>query len=221
MSEQLTQKLLEFVETHHIHPNPDFRGYKSGVYALVDCIFSSQARYSTVVNLISRLNRRFYDQETLTFTRLMQDIQKIGVQEYSEKILTRQKIGKKLKTEIVLEAAQFLAGRSFETKDDLLALEIKELEKLILVDLVREVYGIGSVVAEYLLILLSNEQYIKADTHIMRLMQELAGPAVTADEAREAITTVAKAKYCTPARLDNALWTFESGQKKPIDWSIV
>lgn len=235
MSDPLALKLREFVDEHNIHPDPTFEPYKSGVYAVVDCVFSSQTKYTTVTNAIERLNKRLLDQPELTFSQFLADVEQFGPERYKAKVLTKQVLAKRPKLDVVCEVAQFFIARGIETKADLharypidavdrLGEEASQLEHLILDDLVTSVRGIGPVLASYLLVLMGYENYVKSDTQLTKLMNGLSLTPLSSDnpqnrqEILEAIRIVAKQLGITAYRLDNALWKFESGGKKPLDW---
>ena len=104
-----------------------------------------------------------------------------------------------------------------ETRADLLALGDEALARLVLDDLVPSVRGIGPVLARYLLLLLGLEQYVKP---VYLAVAALTRPpwAAAADPwpqgrhgpIQTAVTAVAVEMRTTPARLDNALWLYES-----------
>lgn len=236
MSETLAQKLSQFVDEHNIHPDPYFVPYKSGVYAVIDCVFSAQANYTTVTKATKRLAERLPDTADLTFSQFLADLEQFGPDHYADKVLTRQVLAKRPKVQVACDVAQFFVARNIETKADLharypvaavnrLGKEAQSLENLFLNELVSSIRGIGPVLASYLLVLMEYENYVKSDTLLTRLMNSLSITPLMADHAEhrqeilEAIRTVAKEKETTAYRLDNALWKFESGGRKPLVWN--
>ena len=136
---------------------------------------------------------------------------------------TRHKIAGRLKVEVAYDVCKFFVERRYETRGDLLALGEDRLEQLVLVELVQTVRGIGPVLARYLLLLLGLEQHVKPDTLLVRLLARVGGwqPRPGNEEdmrlIKELVTAVAHDFGTTPARLDNALWFYEStGTTKAI-----
>lgn len=237
MDDNLTGRLREFVQTHQIVPDPEFKVYASGVYAVVDCVFSSQARFGVVRNALRRLSERLPDTPTLSFNEFLWDVQCMGEEDYASVILTRQRIGhspSKLKVKVACDVAAFFAERGHQTKADFRLpsdpssgeskRETEVLEKLVLIDLVERRYGVGPVLGRYLLMLLSDERHVKPDTLLVRLLSEVGGQPLRNGHAedmeliRHAVTAIATEMKTTPARLDNALWQYESSGRKPLPW---
>jgi hypothetical protein len=197
--------------------------WQSGVYALVDCIFSAQSDYKGVVlPLLSRMANRpnLEDNPDLCFSAFIADVDKFGSDKYEQyaiQVLTRNKIAGRLKTEICCEAARFFAKRGLETMADLHALGDK-LEPLILEDLQTTIFGIGPALAHYLLTLFGDEDHVKLDVMITRFWARMKDwqprPSHTGDYqvVLETFRNVASHMKSTPARLDNAIWNYESSQ---------
>lgn len=218
-------RLRVFVQEAGIEPDPDFRPWNSGVYAVLDCVYSAQARYASVVlpllDVRFPANSELQDDADLTFTAFLQSVGITPTPEqfetYAADIMNnRQKLAGELKVQVAWNIAAFFAARGLETKADLLALGSDELALLVLDELVPAIRGLGPVLGRYLLLLLGLEEYIKPDTLLSRLMGRIGGwqPALghEADMAlvHEAITVIAEELKVTPARLDHALWLYES-----------
>lgn len=112
--------------------------------------------------------------------------------------------------------------RGFQTKNDLQVLSSAELQELVLIDLQQSIRGIGSTLAKYLLMLVGDESHIKPDTMILRFFSRLSlwQPRSSSDQdsetIRQVIASVALQHATTPARLDHAIWLFESALSKAI-----
>lgn len=231
MADDLARRLSEFVHDKKIEIDSNFKVYESSVHAVVDCIFSSQTRYEAVKNVMERLNARLPDRPDLNFSEFIRDIEQVGPEEYARDVLkNQQQIAGRLKTEICRDVASFFTRRGYDTKmafqlppepeAQAYAEKKADLERLILQELVEEVEGIGPVLARYLLLLLGDESAVKPDTIITRLFEKLSSerfpmgdkPAMKRIEA--AIQVVAVEQGVTPARLDNALWSYERGSRK-------
>ncbi|MFK7602245.1 hypothetical protein ACI3L1_08550 [Deinococcus sp. SM5_A1] len=230
MTDPLTNKLRAFVKQENIKPDPNFELPRSGVHAVVNCVFSAQVKFELiVVPLLARLEERLPDRPELTFGQFTADVDKLGFQKYSEKVLTRHKLARKLKVEVAYCAAKFFVEKGYQVQaqfqlpNDLESEEGKtneqKIESLILNELVTNVHGVGPVLARYLMWLLGDERHVKPDTLLTRLCARVSGQdlrygnARDMDSIRQAITAVAQEIETTPARLDNALWRHESTLK--------
>lgn len=199
--------------------------WQSGVYALVDCIFSAQSDYKGVVlPLLSRLAARpdLDDEPGLRFSAFLADVDRFGsdkFEQYAVQVLTRNKIAGRLKIEICYDASRFLAKRGLETMADLHALGDK-LEPLVLVDVQAAIYGIGPALAHYLLTLFGDEDHVKLDVMISRFWARMNDwqPRLSHEGdyqvVLETFREVASRLQSTPARLDNAIWSYESSEAR-------
>ena len=220
----LAAKLHSLIVKNGISPEPagtPWLPWQSGVYALVDCIFSSQSKYKSVVlPLISRLATRPTLQDTpdLHFSAFLTDIDGFGAnkfERYAVQVLTRNKIAGRLKVEICYNASSFFAKRGLETITDLHTLGAG-LEPLVLKDLQAAIHGVGPALAHYLLTLFGDEDHVKLDMMITRFWAKMNDwqPRASHDGDYQivlaAFRTVASRMGSTPARLDNAIWSYES-----------
>lgn len=221
MTDTLTDQLRIFVEQEKIQIDPDFKIYKSAAHALVDCVFSSMAKFDAVVKpLMTRLEQHLPDRHMLTLSELVEDIDALGVEKYAKEVLNLQRISGRLKVQIVRDAAEFLISQGIETKADFADLSAREAACIVLYELVDTVRGIGPALSRYLMLLLGRENYIKPDTILTRLLIRISvGELKPHDIKRmtDAIRTVADEMDTTPARLDNALWLYESQRPKERD----
>ncbi len=231
MTDPPTDKLRAFVKQEKIQPDPNFELPKSGVHAVVNCVFSAQVRFvPVVIPLLKRLEKRLPDTPELTFSNFITDVKRKGYEKYAEEVLTRHRLARKLKIEVAYKTAEFFVCRGYEKlaqfqlPSNLESAEGKakevEMESLILRDLVANVHGIGPVLARYLMWLLGDERHVKPDTLLTRLLARISDQALIYSKAKDmeriklAITAVAKEMETTPARLDNALWIYESTLKQ-------
>jgi hypothetical protein len=220
--EVLAGALVQVVSRLDLQPyrgEVDWLPWRSAVYALVDCIFSAQARYeSTVLPMLKhRLQRRLPDSPALTFTEYLTDIDSMRgarFERYAASVLTRQVLSGRLKVEISYEAAEFLARRGFETMADLRAEPPQSLERLILHDLVPAIKGMGPTLGEYFLILLGDETRIKLDSRLVSFLQRELRYVPDPDTARRVLNTAAERLGTTGARLESAIWKWESGSTR-------
>lgn len=218
MSDLLPQKLSGFVQQRAIRIDPEFSLHPSGVHSVVNCVFSAQARFEVVVlPLLGRLNDDLPDVPELTFGEFIRRVDGLGSERYASEVLkNRQKLSGRLKVEVAREVADYFVRHHIQTTADFQELSDEAAEKLVLQGLVSEVHGIGPTLAHYLLWLLGREDHVKVDSMLIRLFSGLDDwtPTLGNEADRKRITaavhTVAALLGTTPARLDNALWQFES-----------
>lgn len=217
-----------FVEQEQIRPDPNFALHQSGVHSVVNCVFSAQAKFESVVlPVLARLDERLVDTPELTFRQFVDDVDSLGHERYAAEVLNnRQRLSRRLKVEVCYDVASFFVERGYETQGDfqlpanpdtdMAKAKQAKLEQLILVDLVTEIRGIGSVLAQYLMWLLGDERHVKPDTVLTRLLSRVGEHPLRLGHPddmaliRQSISAVAVDIGTTPARLDNALWRYES-----------
>lgn len=192
----LIEQLQTYVDQLAIQPDPEFVGWKSGVYAVLDCVFSSMADYETMVlPALQRLGERtdLKDDPDLTFSRFIQDVDHHlagsgSFKSYAqEKMGNRQLIAGRTKLEVSYDVCNFFVRRGHETMASLQALpkgqpgtcetppgEPGELERWVLQDMIRpgaaeKIRGMGPALGAYLLMNLGDEEHVKVDTMIQRV----------------------------------------------------
>ncbi|MFC3833925.1 MULTISPECIES: hypothetical protein [Deinococcus] len=218
MTDTLTTRLAEFVKTQNIEVDPDFSLHHSGVHSVVNCVFSAQARFKTVVEpLLNRLHADLPDIPELTFSEFILRVDAVGSERYASDVLkNRQKLSGRLKVEVARDVADFFVRHRVQTTADFQCLDDDAAETLMLRDLAPEVRGIGPTLAHYLLWLMGREDHVKVDSMLIRLFSRLddhplrLGHEGDRQRVTRAIREVAMQLDTTPARLDNALWQHES-----------
>lgn len=241
--EGLASDLRAFITEKGIVPDPNFLRWNSGVYAVLDCVFSSMAKFaSTVLPLLQhRFPQREGMQDTpaLTFTAFMRDVETFPpatrFADYARDVMrNRQQISGRTKVEVAYDVCQFFARKGYDTRASLLALPVSEevrdpsgvllrielgpLERMVLEELIEKhaVRGIGPALGRYLLMCLGREEYVKPDTLLLRLVGHVGNwtprPGHSGDIAliQDVVSSLAKEMQTTPARLDNALWNYQS-----------
>lgn len=201
--DELSTNLLAFLQDKQDViqlANFDANWRQSGVYAVLDCVFSAQAKFdSVVVPTLKRFseNSGLEDHEELTFTEFLnflrgQQIERPDEARFVE--LARdvfgnsQKISGRTKVEVAYDVCEFFAAQGYETKAELQALpsgipftcqnagEAGELEKQIMNRMVNgtlaegKVRGMGLALGAYLLICLGRTDFVKPDTLLLRLV---------------------------------------------------
>lgn len=234
--QHLIDTLAAFVDQQDMQPRA-LQPWNSSVYAVLDCVFSNQANYvSMVLPALKRFGERtgMLDTPELTLRQFTDDVDHRFPDEpdrfavYAREIMgNRGKIGRQTKVEVAYHLAQFLIDKGFQTRADLISTQTgpdgeDRLVKLVLKDIVMNhgVYGIGPALGRYLLLLLGRD-YFKPDTLLLRLMGELGGWSPRAGHPgdiklmEEAIRTVALTRgFKTAAELDNQLWKYQSEKAK-------
>lgn len=235
----LASQLLDFVQAERIVPTVKDLHWKSGVYAVLDCVYSAMAKFDTVVlPTLQRFGERseLKDVPTLKFSEFIGDVdelasgpERFGV--YATAIMgNRQRLSGRSKVEVAYDVCQFFVHRGYETVGDVRALcqggpeTLGKLERLVLNEMKApgpsRIRGIGAALGPYLLMSLGVETYVKPDTLLLRLLgrigswQPRAGNAGDLILIRAVVTDVALQLNSTPARLDNALWRHESQRSR-------
>lgn len=231
--EQLTAALLRFIERE-----PDIRldafesdWRASGVYAVLDCVFSSAARFeAVVVPTLARFGQRsgLRDEPELTFAQFL-DFVRGGLPERPtperfEEVAAavfgnRQRIAGRTKVEVAYDVCEFFALRGHQTKADLRALpagtppsckqpgEPGELERLVMEQLVGgsaaqgKVRGMGWALGPYLLMCLGHTDCVKPDTLLLRLIARVSGTAWRPGSGGADFRLIRQALGCVGERL--------------------
>ena len=219
----LTSAVVRWAEAELGDFNQDFTQWQSGVYAVVDCVFSAQARYESTVlpMLLKRLPARpgLVDAPELTFSAFIADIESFGNEPwdtYGERVLTLQVLARRRKVQVCYDIATFFVERGYETIGDLQTLGEEALVELVLGPLQASIHGMGPALARYLVMLLGIESQVKFDVMIQRFFGQLGAQVpgfegVVEMEFAEAVMRAAAERLgTTPARLDHAIWLFMS-----------
>lgn len=171
---------------------------KSGVYAVLDCVFSSMAKFESVVQpTLQRFEERsgLRDTPELTFSEFLAYMRedsegRPSVERFAfiaaEIFGNRQKIAGRLKAEVAYDVCEFFVHNGYETKANLQRLmEFSETEKrssleILVMDRLAggkpgpdKVRGIGLALGAYLLICLGDTSYVKPDTLLLRRVGEI------------------------------------------------
>jgi hypothetical protein len=230
----LTRQLHDFVRTESIVPTATTLHWRSGVYAVLDCVYSSMAKFEEVVlPTLKRFGERsgLQDVPELKFSAFIKDVDERfpgpeGFDTYAKTVMgNRQRLSGRSKVEVAYEVCRFFASRKHETVGSLRSLPpgepetLGELECLVLHRMMASgpahIRGIGVALGPYLLMSLGVETYVKPDTLLLRLLGRIGGWQPRAGHPgdltliRAVVTAVAQELNSTPARLDNALWQYE------------
>lgn len=242
--EALADKLLDFITSHpeiKFAEKYDNNWRKSGVYAVLDCVFSSMAKFETMV--VPTLNRfgessGLHDKPELTFDQFLDFVRgdhsaRPSAERFAavarEVFQNSQKISGRTKVEVAYDVCEFFAARGYQTKADLQKLPADALERLVMDEIVNlrgdsgitKIRGMGLALGAYLLICLGDTNFVKPDTLLLRLVGRIAGDwqPRSGDEqdyllVRQAITLAGEKLGQPAAAVDNALWKYESERRK-------
>jgi thermostable 8-oxoguanine DNA glycosylase len=224
----LIKKLSALVEDGTLIILPSDEAWRSGVYSVLDTVFSARARYhAVVVPMLRRLNDKrpnLSDKPDLTFSTFVADVDSLGsdrFEEYSRKALNRQKLSGRLKTEVAYDISRFFMNHSLETKADLQGLGEQRLSSLVLRNLRSEVHGIGPRLSYFLLMRLGQTDLVKVDVMVERFFGRLSDWKPSgADEknttqVHQIVQAVAERHNITAMQIDSAIWRYESGTELP------
>jgi hypothetical protein len=204
---------------------PSWEARMSGVYSVVECIYRVRSHYEYVVQpMLRRLSARpgLGDCPCLKFSMFLADIERFGPDKfgsYADHVLTRNKLAGRLKVEICHDVCKFFVDRNIETIADMHDANV-DLEKLILEDLQIEVRGIGVSLSHQLLSQLGYEDHINLDSMIVRFWSRMNiwTPRVSRpadhDIVLDTFRRVAARMGTTPARLENAIWRYETRRQR-------
>lgn len=205
--EELTIKLLDFINDGQKGiklESYDANWRKSGVYAVLDCVFSSQLRYTGVEKALAYFSEKssLRDDADLSFSDFLRFVrgnqhQRPSAERFQEVASkyfgNRGKISGRTKVEVAYDVCEFFAVQGYETRADLQALpggtpftcqhpgEPGELEKLVMNRVVNgaagegKVRGMGVALGAYLLMCLGRTDFVKPDTLLLRLVGRVNG----------------------------------------------
>ncbi len=187
--------------------------YKSLGPCILDCIYSLQAKYfSVVVPLMERYGERYMNgdvhAEGYTLDDFISHIREAGGTEpFSANILkNRQVLCGRRKSEVCLEIADKLISLGIQTKEDFSKSDKNEIENAI-----RGVKGVGDAAANYLFMLAGDSSRVKPDVHIHHCIRDAIGFDVSNEECQTLFTEavdIIREVYpnVTVASLDGLVW---------------
>lgn len=229
-AQRLTADLLAFLERTGVQPYPRFteEAHPSGVYAVLNCVFSAQANFERVVLPALRRfgpNSGLHDTPNLRFSDFVQYVQggqavpdETRYREVAEQAFNyRGVLSGRLKVQVAYDVCQFFIAHGLETRQDVQALPQGapytcehpgtpgRLEELVMHGLVNnqppgsKVRGMGLALGAYLMICLGNESYVKPDSLLLRLMGEIGGWSPRAGNEAD-FTLIRQAVSCVAAQ---------------------
>lgn len=169
--------------------------------ALVDAVFSIRARYGGPESGVRGVVKRWRERDGRTGK--IDDLEALAAADPVEFVNTVNNAAKasgRLKGEIVVDAAKALTAVGLRHASDFT--NSKEQKNAYL-----SVKGCGSVTWSYFGMLLGAAD-VKADTWIVRFVEQALARPVRPEEARELLATVATARDVSATALDHAVWEY-------------
>ena len=206
--------------------------YFSLPLAAIDAVFSAQAQYPTVQNVI----RRFCSKYELTIFRsktdclppqerqesvsaLLQKIRQNGIAHFVGQVFVNHSVTSgRLKAEILFELLETLEKLKIQTFQDIQAWLIQPDQQRNLISSITAIHGIGEATYRYFLMLAGDERMVKPDTMILRFIKKALGRTVHEAEAVSLIQCVSKQllpRYpdLNPRLLDYLIWSWQRDQQ--------
>lgn len=206
----------------------DPAGYQSVALCVLDSVYSTGNRYSSVLGFLDDYRdlraSQGADANTDSASDLIEAIGMAGgtaafADKTSKRWRTSTKPGAALKADAALDAAKILRRHKVETVADILdqfsdrSVQDASLVKKEWLDIEGQRSGLTW---RYFL-MLAKVQGVKADRMIVRYVSAAIGRSVSAAQAGDLIEQVAESMGTTPIKLDHAIWRKESGREIYID----
>lgn len=230
------QKLFEFTirklpEQLGVIVLPDEYFYQSLTLAAIDAVYSPQARYSTVQNVVDRYCKKYalarnrsprdslpqpQDQEKVS--ELIQKMMKEGSSNFAENIFENRSItAGRLKADVLLDLLIEIQDLNIQTFQDIQPWLIQYSLQCKLVRKITNIDGIGEATSRYFLMLAGDEQMVKPDRMILRFICNVLNRRVNEEYAVTLIQALSKKllttyPHMTPRLLDYIIWTWQRNQ---------
>jgi hypothetical protein len=176
---------------------------------LIDAVLSIRARYGRPDTGVRARITRYRDARGTNKCDDLGALAALGSNGLHALLATDQKVSGRLKSDLIVEAAQNLVAAGVGRSSDVLT---EPQDRTAMRTAYERVYGLGPVTFEYFLMLLGKPG-IKADTHIRRYVANALGEsAVSSDRARELLSSAAKQRGVAMTQLDHAVWNFQRGK---------
>lgn len=211
--------------------------YHSLPLAVIDAVFSAQALYPSVQNVVQRYCSKYElpifrsprellppaeNQETVS--DLILKMKQEGIAYFIENVFVNHSVtsGRK-KAEIVLELLETFEKLQIQTFQDIQRWLNQPAQQQKLINVITSIHGIGEATYRYLLMLSGDEQMVKPDTMILRFIKSAIDESVNEAEAVSLIQAVSQQllpQYprLNPRLLDYIIWSWQreqEGKEKP------
>jgi len=223
MKNELVNKFVDFCRSNlNLNYNPYAKPYNSLAVCIIDCFYSLRAKYCSVtVPVVERYAKTFMDDDkfksNVDCIDLIEHIESVGGYEnFATTILyNRQKIWKKLKSEICYEVAQKLVQLRINTINDFKNYkDIKLLETGL-----YSIKGVGVAGVNYLFMLAGDPNRCKPDVHIRHCIKDACGINASDIECQQLFAEAIKIlnidnPHLTVRTLDGIIWDKYRARKK-------
>lgn len=210
--------------------------YHSLPLAIIDAVFSAQALYTSVQNVVQRYSSKYKlpvfrspreqlpppeDQETVA--ALILKMKRDGIPHFIEHVFLNGSVtsGRK-KAEILLELLEVFDRLQIQTFQDVQGWLNQPVQQKELINAITSIHGIGEATYRYLLMLSGDEQMVKPDRMILRFIKNAINENVNEAEAVSLIQTVSRQllpQYprLNPRLLDYIIWSWQREQDDQDD----
>jgi hypothetical protein len=205
--------------------------YQSLTLATIDAIYSAQARYPSVQNVINRYCRK-YELTKIRSSRtclpqienresvnsLILKIEKVGCQEFAENVFENQsRTSGRLKAEILLELLKVIQSLNIESFQEVQPWLTQPDKQHELLSKITKIHGIGKATSRYFLMLSGDDQMVKPDTMILRFVRNAIGRKIDEIDAVLLIQAVSRRLLpdypkINPRLLDYLIWSWQRDQ---------
>lgn len=202
------QHLLEHVAATLPAERPSWPGgYPDEVeLALIDAVLSIRTRYGSISNGVRRRVKDYASTRLPVPANDLTTLAEIDADELGELLRTTQVTAGTPKSTAIVEAARNLVEVGVRESKDLNPASIPQKRAYC------AVHGLGPVTWEYFL-MLSHHPGVKADTWIVRFVEQAINRGVDSREASTLVKQAASELNLTPTELDYAIWHHMSGSR--------
>lgn len=152
---------------------PDFQYYNSLGFSVLDASFSAQARYTSVINVISALSGHYgltfkqgvslpEEKAQITVSQLLAVLKDVTSEELANVVHNHSRVAGRLKTALFLDCLNTLRRFKIETYQDFQ----EQFDNLELETALRSLPGMGEATISYLYMLAGHSNNVKVDRHI-------------------------------------------------------
>ncbi|MHB0991731.1 MAG: DUF7225 domain-containing protein [Burkholderiales bacterium] len=230
------QRLLEYV-VQNLADNLDTKILGNEYYyhclplAAIDAVFSAQAKYPSVQNVVQRYCSK-YEQPVFRSPRdrlpppknqesvsaLIRKMKQDGIPYFVEKVFVNRSVTSgRPKAEILLELLETFEKLQIQTFQDIQAWLNQPDQQLNLIRAMTSIHGIGEATYRYFLMLAGDDQLVKPDTMILRFIKNAIGTSANETEAVRLIQAISQQllpQYpkLNPRLLDYMIWSWQRDQ---------
>lgn len=205
--------------------------YHSLPLAAIDAVFSAQAKYPSVQNVVQRYCNKYElpvfrspidrlpspeNQESVS--ALIEKMKQDGIPYFIENVFVNRSVTSgRPKAVVLLELLETLEKLHIQTFQDIQAWLNQLAQQQNLIRAMTSIHGIGEATYRYFLMLAGDDRLVKPDTMILRFIQNALGASVNETEAVRLIQAVSQQllpQYpkLNPRLLDYMIWSWQRDQ---------